>query len=123
MSNRNTALSITRLCLILIVILQSSQSLAVGFYDGNDLVDWCLDEDSSGRQGRCFGFLMGVVEATVMVDAVRDEPQLCMAGATELNMIQMTFEYANAHPEMMQLSASWVVAAALDASYSCYRDW
>ena len=109
-----------RLCLISVVLLLSTQSLAGGFYSGNDFVDWCLDE-SQGKKGRCYGFIMGVVDTALVIDAVREEPVLCMQGATELNMIQMSFEYANDHPELLEGSAAGLVFAAVNETYGC--DW
>ena len=106
--------------LISAMLLLSTQSLAGGFYSGNDFVDWCLDE-SQGKKGRCYGFIMGVVDTALAIDAVREEPVLCMQGATELNMIQMSFEYANDHPELLEGSAAGLVFAAVNETFGC--DW
>ena len=112
-------LRITKVCLILVVFLQSPQSLAGGFYDGHDLVDWCQSE-KSGRVGRCFGYIMGSLGAMLLLESEAAEPTFCMEGATELNVLTNILAFLEDNPEQLDYLASDVLLQAFDQHYGCH---
>ena len=108
-----------RFCLISVVRLLSSQSLAGGFYSGSDLASWCKSE-KKGMRGRCIGYIMGAVDSMLLVDGVKAAPLFCMEGSGELDVVTSTLAFLEETPESKEYLASDVILQALDQNYGCH---
>jgi Rap1a immunity proteins len=112
------------MALIVPLALLTSQVKAQGtFLNGNQLLSLC-DQDLDGCTHYIGGVADGMIVDMARIQATRQNPTgvywFCFPlHMTDVEAKDITVKYLREHPQMRQIAASTLVAAALGAAFPC----
>ena len=86
---------------------------AAGFYNGNQLLEFCNSTKGSFERGLCGGYIAGIADKT-------DSTTYCIPSkATVCELIDVVKLWLRDHPEKRHLSGGVLVAEALKEKFPC----
>jgi hypothetical protein len=108
-------------------VFSETPELHVGsFIDGNELFRVCSDHDHGGAQGYCMGYVVGVTDAVMAVNALKANgmaiPSACIPWEEHVKPDQVrdiVVQYLTAHPATRHNAATHEAWLALLAAFPC----
>ncbi len=108
--------------LLIAVVLAWPLVLSAGFYDGNDLMEYCDKPNANfSHFSSCVSYLAGIEDAEEMfVGWNHKQPYFCVPDRTSLNQLRLVFlRWMKQRPAKWQHDASSLVATAYREEWPC----
>lgn len=100
-----------------------SPARADTYVDGNELVESCNASENDSvyfsKTAECRGFITGVADSGRCDDTLNGFGWDIPSNVTRGQLVKVTTQWLNQHPEKLHLGASGLVAHALEEAFPC----
>jgi hypothetical protein len=103
--------------ILVLLLFMGSTNVFAGVWSGNDLVKWFKDEGYAGIRE---AYIAGVVDTVGYTEGYNK--YICiLEGTTTTQIVQLTYNYMQKHPEKWTVQGSYFVVMALFEAYPCKK--